>query len=74
MRLEARKYLYDMQRAADLLTEFTTGKAFADYERDAMLRAACFIARLVRHFNLQDVSAAEGWLRSNQKPELLEKQ
>lgn len=40
MRLEARKYLYDMQRAADLLTAFTTGKTFADYERDAMLRAA----------------------------------
>ena len=40
MRLEVRKYLYDIQRAADLLTEFTTGKTFADYERDAMLRAA----------------------------------
>ena len=40
MRLEARKYLYDIQYAADLLTEFTTGKTFADYERDAMLRAA----------------------------------
>ena len=26
--------------AANLLTEFTTGKTFADYERDAMLRAA----------------------------------
>ena len=40
MRLEARKYLYDIQYAADLLTKFTTGKTFADYERDAMLRAA----------------------------------
>ena len=40
MRLETRKYLYDIQRAADLLIEFTTGKTFADYERDAMLRAA----------------------------------
>ncbi|MCY4381876.1 MAG: DUF86 domain-containing protein [Nitrospinae bacterium] len=40
MRLEAMKYLYDIQYAADLLTEFTTGKTFADYERDAMLRAA----------------------------------
>ena len=40
MRLEARKYLYDIQYAAGLLTEFTTGKTFADYERDAMLRAA----------------------------------
>ena len=40
MRLEARKYLYDIQRAAALLTEFTVGKTFADYARDAMLRAA----------------------------------
>ena len=40
MRLESKKYLYDMQRAADLLTEFTSNKSFADYEQDAMLRAA----------------------------------
>ena len=38
MRPEARKYLYDIWRAAELLTEFTADKAFADYERDAMLR------------------------------------
>ena len=40
MRLETRKYLYDMQRAAVLLREFTSSKTFADYKRDAMLRAA----------------------------------
>ena len=40
MRLETKKYLYDMQRAAALLREFTSNKTFADYERDAMLRAA----------------------------------
>ena len=40
MRLEARKYLYDIQKAAGLLDEFVTGKTFADYQRDAMLRAA----------------------------------
>ena len=40
MRLEAKKYLYDILQAADLLHEFTTGKGFADYEGDAMLRAA----------------------------------
>ena len=40
MRLEARKYLYDIQHAAALLNEFTDGKTFADYKRDAMLRAA----------------------------------
>ena len=40
MQLEARKYLYDIQQAAGLLDEFVTGKTFADYQRDAMLRAA----------------------------------
>ena len=40
MRLEARKYLFDIRSAADLLAEFLTGKTFADYQRDAMLRAA----------------------------------
>ena len=40
MRLEARKYLYDIRRAAELLREFTSGKTFADYEGDAMLRSA----------------------------------
>ncbi len=40
MRLETRKYLYDMQRAAALLREFTGGKTLADYESDAMLRSA----------------------------------
>ncbi|MCI0452366.1 MAG: DUF86 domain-containing protein [Candidatus Latescibacteria bacterium] len=40
MRLEAKKYLFDIQQAAALLAEFTAGKEFADYARDAMLRAA----------------------------------
>ena len=40
MKLETRKYLYDIQRAVVLLGEFTSGKTFADYEGDAMLRAA----------------------------------
>ena len=40
MKLEARKYLYDIQRAAGLIREFTDGKTFADYEGDAMLRSA----------------------------------
>jgi predicted nucleotidyltransferase len=31
MRLEARKYLYDIKQAADLLGEFTAGKQFTDY-------------------------------------------
>ena len=40
MRLESRKYLYDMQRAAALLGDFTHNKTFDDYEGDPMLRAA----------------------------------
>ena len=40
MKPEAQKYLYDIWRAAELLAEFTATKAYADYERDAMLRAA----------------------------------
>jgi uncharacterized protein with HEPN domain len=40
MRLEARKYLYDIQHAIALLQEFTGGKALADYEREPMMRAA----------------------------------
>ena len=40
MRPEARKHLHDMRQAIELLREFTGGKTFADYERDAMLRAA----------------------------------
>ena len=40
MRLESRKYIHDMQRAARSLTEFTRGKSFAEYQDDDMLRAA----------------------------------
>ena len=40
MRIESKKYLFDVFSAAELLIEFTAGKNFSDYERDAMLRAA----------------------------------
>ena len=40
MRFEAKKYLFDIRSAADLLAEFLAGKTFADYQRDAMMRAA----------------------------------
>ena len=40
MPLETKKYLYDVQRAVQLLQEFTAGKTFDDYLREAMLRAA----------------------------------
>jgi uncharacterized protein with HEPN domain len=40
MRLECKKYLYDIARAAALASEFAGGKSFADYAADAMLRSA----------------------------------
>lgn len=40
MRLEAKKYLYDVHQAAGLIADFTKGKGFADYQRDALLRSA----------------------------------
>ncbi|HWE85724.1 MAG TPA: HepT-like ribonuclease domain-containing protein [Terracidiphilus sp.] len=40
MRLEARKYLYDIQEAASFASQFTEGKGFAQYQQDPMLRFA----------------------------------
>ena len=40
MRLESKKYLYDIARAAALAMEFVKGKNFADYATDTMLRSA----------------------------------
>jgi uncharacterized protein with HEPN domain len=40
MRLEAKKYLHDIQTAAGLIAEFTLGLSFAGYRENAMVRAA----------------------------------
>ncbi len=40
MRPETRRYLYDIQQAAESLLEFTAGKTFSDYTADPLLRAA----------------------------------
>jgi uncharacterized protein with HEPN domain len=40
MRVEAKKYLYDVQQAAELIVQFTSGKTFEDYQREPMLRLA----------------------------------
>ena len=40
MQLEDAKYFYDIQSAAHTLAEFIKGRAWSDYESDAMLRAA----------------------------------
>ena len=40
MQLEARKYLYDIQEAAGLAAQFTSGRTFEDYQQNPMLRLA----------------------------------
>jgi uncharacterized protein with HEPN domain len=40
MRLESRKYLFDIQQAADSIASFCAGKTFEDYRADELLRAA----------------------------------
>jgi uncharacterized protein with HEPN domain len=40
MRIESKKYLYDMARAAKLALGFIEGKTFADYSADLLLRSA----------------------------------
>jgi uncharacterized protein with HEPN domain len=40
MRLESRKYLFDMQLAADSIAAFCAGKSFEQYRSDELLRAA----------------------------------
>lgn len=40
MRLEAKKYLYDMQRAAALIADFTSDNSLDDYTKNPMLRSA----------------------------------
>lgn len=39
MRLEAKKYLYDIQQAATRIGDFTSGKQLEEYRADAMLRS-----------------------------------
>ena len=40
MQPEAKKYLFDIQTAANLLDTFVSGRNFAEYQHDLMLRAA----------------------------------
>jgi uncharacterized protein with HEPN domain len=40
MRLEVRKYVYDIEHASGRLRDFVRGKTVDDYLSDAMLRAA----------------------------------
>jgi uncharacterized protein with HEPN domain len=40
MRLESKKYLFDILQAAKNLDQFSQDKALSDYEADALLRSA----------------------------------
>jgi uncharacterized protein with HEPN domain len=40
MRLEAKKFLFDVENAAKLIVQFTRGRSFTDYTGDPMLRSA----------------------------------
>ena len=40
MRPESRKYLYDVSKAAELLSWFTEGKTFDDFSEDQLLQSA----------------------------------
>lgn len=40
MRLEAKKFLYDIQQAVQLLSQFAQDKTFEDYINDVLLRSA----------------------------------
>jgi len=40
MEIEIKKYLYDIQKACQLITEFTIGQEFKAYQANAMMRSA----------------------------------
>ena len=39
MRPDVRKYLYDIQKACELIGRFISGKTFVDYSTDALLKS-----------------------------------
>ena len=40
MRLKEKKYLHDIQKAIELVKQFTASKTFEDYQNDSLLRSA----------------------------------
>jgi len=63
MRLEPKKYLYDVSQASELLEQFAHGKSFAEYQTDAMLRSAVerqfeIIGEALRRLSQEDPATA----------------
>ena len=40
MELEIRKYLFDIQQASQMITNFTRGETFENYQTNPMLKSA----------------------------------
>lgn len=64
MRLEARKYLYDIQRAAESIDEFCRSKDFEQYRKDQLLQAAVerkfgIIGEALARLNAEDAATAQ---------------
>ena len=64
MRLEARKYLFDIQSAARSIEEFCAGKDFERYRNDPLLQAAVerkfgIIGEALARLNAEDAATAQ---------------
>ncbi len=64
MQPESRKYLFDVSRAADLLSRFTEGKTFADFSEDELLQSAVerqmeIIGEAINQLSRVDAETAE---------------
>jgi len=64
MRLESKKFLFDILQAAKNLDQFSQDKAFSDYETDALLRSAVerqfeIIGEALRRLSKDDPNTAE---------------